>query len=237
MSITGSRTSRFFRRSPTVLMRGSSQPGTSRALHMPAKSASVVGTTMPQPSRKRMGWKPALKLDAIVPSDSSRTSLPADSAHRNDTTASAMPISRCWPPRPDGPGVEGGGDGLAGVEGADLVGPVLAQEGGRSAVGVGLVGREAAVGLDGRVVGAAVAVGPDRAVPGDRGVDDIGVDGPHGVVAEARGGRSRRGGSSGRRRRPRPPVAARWPGPPRCRGRPRCSASLGCTPGRRRSCR
>ena len=52
---------------------------------MPAKSASEVGVTMPHPSRKRIGGKPATKLDRIDPSESSSTSLPAESAQRNET--------------------------------------------------------------------------------------------------------------------------------------------------------
>ena len=96
-----------------------------------------------------------------------------------------MPISRCCPPRPVARAVEGSGDGLARVEGADLVGCVLVQEGGGTVVEIGLVGCETGVGLDRRVVGAAVAVGAVRAVARHRAVDDLGVQGPHRLVAQA----------------------------------------------------
>ena len=62
---------------------------------MPWKSASEVGVTIPQPSSKRMGWKPATNDEFWEPSVSSSTSLPAESAHRNDTTASAIDSSTC----------------------------------------------------------------------------------------------------------------------------------------------
>ena len=55
---------------------------------------------MPQPSVKRIGRKPATKLESCEPSASSSTSLAAESAHRNETTASIIESSMCWPPLP-----------------------------------------------------------------------------------------------------------------------------------------
>ena len=83
-----------------------------------------------------------------------------------------------------GPRVQGRGNGLAGVEGADLVGRVLVQERGRPAVRIGLVGGEAGVGLDRCVVGTAVAVRALGSVAGDGAVHDVGVRGPNRLVAQ-----------------------------------------------------
>ena len=64
------------------------------------KFASDAGVTAPQPSANRIGSKPATTLEGMDPSDSSSTSLPAESAHRNETAASAIESSTCCPPAP-----------------------------------------------------------------------------------------------------------------------------------------
>ena len=68
---------------------------------------------------------------------------------------------------------------------------------GHAVGGIGLVRGEAAVGLDHGVVRAAIAVRAGRAEPGERHVDDVGVDRANVVVAEPELGPSRRAGSSG----------------------------------------
>ena len=134
---------------------------------------------------------------AAMPSASSSTSLPAESAHRNDTTASIIDSSTCWPPCAALAGEQRGGDRLRRVQRRHLVGRGLAQEHRDAVVGIGLVGGEAAVRLDHGVVRAAIAVRADRAEPGERHVDDVGVDRRARRRSRARACPSRRAGSSG----------------------------------------
>ena len=91
------------------------------------------------------------------------------------------------------------GDRLRRVERGDLVGRGLAQEHRHAAVGrVGLVDREPAVGLDHGVVRAAVAVRALGPEPGERRVDDVGVQRAAPRRSRARASPSRRVGSSRR---------------------------------------
>ena len=82
-------------------------------------------------------------------------------------------------PVPPLSGKECRGDGLAGRVSGDLVARQLLQEFGVFVVGAGLAGGHSRVGLDHRVVDAAVAVGAFRAEAGQVGVDDVRVDGRH----------------------------------------------------------
>ncbi len=92
-SLSARLTSGFCCRSEGDATRGSSQPSTPNALHIPKKSAFAVGVATAQPSSKRNGRAPAEKLAGCEPSPSSRVSLPAPSTQKYDTTASS--IDRC----------------------------------------------------------------------------------------------------------------------------------------------
>ena len=102
---------------------------------MPAKSASDVGVTMPQPSENRIGRKPATKLECWVPSDSSSTSLAAESAQRNETTASIIESSTCWPPRPRSRANSAAVIAWLAYSAVTLSAAVWLQEGGHAVVG------------------------------------------------------------------------------------------------------
>ena len=132
---------------------------------------------------------------------SSSTSLPAESAQRNDTTASVIDSSRCWPPAPFARANSAAVIAWLAYSAVTLSAAVCRRNTGTPVVGIGLVGGEPAVGLDHGVVGAAVAVRTLGAEPGERRVDDVGVDGPDVVVAEAEPVHHARAGSSGSPRR------------------------------------
>ncbi len=140
---------------------------------------------MPQPSRKWNGRKFDTKLDGCERSASCSTSLPAASAHKNDTTASSIVSCTCAPCARAFAGEQRGGDRLGGIQRGDLVGDGLVEEVRLARLCVGLVRGEAAVGLDHRVVRALARVRTGRAEAGERRVDDALVDGSHVVVADA----------------------------------------------------
>ena len=73
----------------------------------------------------------------------------------------------------------------AAVSAVTLSAAVWRRNTGMPVVGIGLVGAEPAVGLDHRVVRAAVAVRAHRAEPGERRVDEVVVTGAQ--VARSRG--------------------------------------------------
>ena len=195
--------------------------------------------TIPQPSVKRSGRKPATKLEFCDPSASRSTSLPAESAHRNETTASIIDSSMCWPPASHGPGVQRGGDRLRGVERGDLVGRRLAQEHRacrrRDRIGSPR-GRRRPGSRCRRRCGS--RYGPVDAEPGERRVDDVGVDLADVVVAEARACPSRPGRKFWISTSVSATSRRTMSTPGRRRGyRPRSSASRGCTRDTGRSCR
>ena len=95
---------------------------------MPWKSASEVGVTMPQPSAKRIGRKPATKLECCVPSDVEQHLVAGrvGPEERHDRVEHRqLEVLAAAPPLP---GEQRGGDGLAGVQRGHLVGRGLAQE-------------------------------------------------------------------------------------------------------------
>ncbi len=184
MSIISTVSSGCWSRCALVAMRGSLIRSTSRASHILTKSSSLVGTTIPQPVAERHRLEPS--DDPRIPGAVAvEEHLVAGRVHPQerdrrvghgevDVLASVAAL----------PGEQRCGDRLRGEERGDLVSDGLAEEHRSGALGVGLVHRDARVGLDGGVVGAAIGVGPDGPVSGDRDVDEVLVDLPKGVVAE-----------------------------------------------------
>ena len=182
----------------------------------------------PSRRRTRIGSKPATRLDGMLPSASISTSLPAASTHRNDTTASSIDSSTCWPPAPRSRANSAAVMAWTAVSAVTLSAAVWRRKTGR-AVGSGLGVGQPGVGLDHGVVGRLAGVGTGRAEARERHVDELGVAPPAGRRSRGRPGRPRPAGSSGSARRPAPRGAARRRPRRACGCRPRSTACPGCS--------